>query len=84
MDRYFTRSQSRAAAPAFPQLSAHETEILELVATGLSNAEIASHLVLSEKTVRNNVSAILQALGAPTRAAAIVRARDAGLGTTRE
>jgi len=80
MDRYFARNQSRAAAPAFPQLSARETEVLELVAGGLSNAEIALRLVLSEKTVRNNVSTILVKLGAPTRAAAVALARDAGVG----
>ncbi|MFT3862141.1 response regulator [Micropruina sp.] len=81
MDRYFTRSQSRAIAPAFPQLSARETEVLELLAGGLSNAQIATRLVLSEKTVRNNVSAILLKLGSPTRAAAVALARDAGVGT---
>lgn len=80
MDRYFTRTQSRASTPTFPQLSAREAEILELVAAGLSNADIAGRLFLSDKTVRNNVSTILLKLGVPTRAAAIARARDAGLG----
>ncbi len=81
MDRYFTRSTSGARNVRFPQLSARETDVLELVAQGLSNAEIAARLVLSEKTVRNNVSAVLLKLGAPTRAAAIALARDAGLGS---
>jgi len=80
MGRYFTRQRSHAATRAFPQLSARETEILELLAKGLPNAEIASHLVLSDKTVRNNVSTILVKLGVPTRAAAVARARDAGIG----
>ncbi|MFT3887025.1 MAG: response regulator transcription factor [Arachnia sp.] len=82
MDRYFARPHSIAAAPAFPQLSGRETEILDLLAAGLSNVEIAARLMLSDKTVRNNVSVILMKLAAPTRAAAIVMARDAGLGSS--
>jgi DNA-binding NarL/FixJ family response regulator len=74
-----------AAGPAlpevpFPQLTAREREILELVAAGRSNAQIASTLYLSPKTVRNNVSSILAKLQVADRAEAIVRARDAGLG----
>ncbi|MFV0432570.1 MAG: response regulator [Leucobacter sp.] len=80
MERYFARPHSSAQSAAFPQLSARETEVLELVARGLSNAEIASRLVLSEKTVRNNVSAVLAKIDAPSRAAAIALARDTGLG----
>jgi DNA-binding NarL/FixJ family response regulator len=64
----------------FPQLTAREREILELVAAGRSNAQIASTLYLSPKTVRNNVSSILAKLQVADRAEAIVRARDAGLG----
>lgn len=80
MDRYFARPRSNTQNPMFPQLSSREAEVLELVARGLSNREIASRLVISEKTVRNNVSAILLKLGAPTRAAAIALVRDAGFG----
>lgn len=65
---------------AFPQLSAREEEILALVSGGLSNQEIAARLFLSPKTVRNNVSGILAKLGVDTRAAAIAKARDAGVG----
>jgi DNA-binding NarL/FixJ family response regulator len=70
-----------AAERAFPQLTAREREILELVAAGRSNAQIASLLFLSPKTVRNNVSNIFAKLHVADRAEAIVRARDAGLGT---
>jgi DNA-binding NarL/FixJ family response regulator len=56
--------------------------VLELVATGLGNHEIARRLVLSEKTVRNHISAILVKLQVPDRAAAVAKARDAGLGTS--
>lgn len=50
------------------------------MAAGLSNPDIAARLYLSPKTVRNNVSAILTKLQARDRSAAIIRAREAGLG----
>jgi DNA-binding NarL/FixJ family response regulator len=50
------------------------------VAAGRSNAQIASALYLSPKTVRNNVSSIFAKLQVADRAEAIVRAREAGLG----
>lgn len=64
----------------FEDLTEREHEILDLVARGLTNQAIANRLVLSQKTVRNHVSNIFMKLGAPDRAAAIVRAREAGLG----
>jgi len=63
---------------AFKDLTPREREILELVAYGLDNAEIASRLNLSEKTVRNNITAIFDKVGVSTRAQAVARARDAG------
>ena len=63
-----------------PGLSRRETEILELVARGETNEQIARSLSLSVKTVRNNVSAIFTKLGVNSRAAAVAVARDAGLG----
>ncbi len=54
--------------------------VLDLIARGRSNADIAGRLYLSSKTVRNNVSNILSKLQVASRAEAIVRARDAGLG----
>ncbi len=72
---------SRAMAPAvFPELTDREREVLDLVAAGLDTATISRRLVLSPKTVRNHISNILTKLGVPDRSAAIVRARDAGLG----
>lgn len=65
---------------AFPQLTEREVEILDLIAAGKNNAQIASALYLAPKTVRNNVSNILSKLQATDRADAIIRARDAGLG----
>lgn len=73
----------KADARPFPQLSARETEILDQIARGLANAEIARELFLSVKTVQNHVSAILGKLGVASRAEAVARARDAGLGTDR-
>jgi DNA-binding NarL/FixJ family response regulator len=77
-----TSSPRDPGAYAFPELTAREREILDLVATGYSNASIAERLVLSPKTVRNNVSNIFGKLQVADRAEAIVRARDAGLGRT--
>jgi DNA-binding NarL/FixJ family response regulator len=73
---------SRPSQPPqpFPDLTAREREILELVAQGKSNHDIAAHFVLSPKTVRNNVSSIFTKLRVADRAQAIVRAREAGLG----
>jgi DNA-binding NarL/FixJ family response regulator len=65
---------------AFPQLTERELEILDKVAAGRNNAQIAQELYLAPKTVRNNVSNILAKLQATDRAEAIIRARDAGLG----
>ncbi len=64
---------------AFPMLTRREVEVLDLVAAGRSNTEIASALVVSQKTARNHVSSVLTKLGW-TRAEAIAKARDAGLG----
>ena len=65
---------------AFPQLTERELEILDLIAAGKNNAQIAQSLYLAPKTVRNNVSNILAKLHATDRAEVIIRARDAGLG----
>ncbi|MEV8512006.1 response regulator transcription factor [Dactylosporangium sp. NPDC051484] len=69
-----------AATEAFPELTTREREILELLAAGRSNAQIAQALFLSQKTVRNNVSNVFAKLRVADRAEAIVRAREAGLG----
>ncbi|WP_228386399.1 response regulator [Ornithinicoccus halotolerans] len=65
----------------FPELTTREREVLDLMARGLDNAAIARRLVVSPKTVRNNVSAVFAKLHVATRAEAVVRAREAGLGT---
>jgi DNA-binding NarL/FixJ family response regulator len=77
---FFTDTQCTYIANAFPELSPREREVLDLVATGCGNHEIARRLVLSDKTVRNHVSAIIFKLQVRDRAAAVAKARDAGLG----
>jgi DNA-binding NarL/FixJ family response regulator len=54
-------------------LTAREAEVLQLIAEGLSNAEIADRLVLSRRTVDHHVSAILRKLDVPTRARAVAK-----------
>ena len=70
--------------PAFGALSDRERAILTLMADGLSNAAIADHLALSEKTVRNHVSKIFDKLGVWSRAQAIVFAHDHGFKAPRD
>ena len=65
----------------FPELTERETEILDRIAAGKNNGQIASELFLSPKTIRNNVTSILAKLQATDRAEVIIRARDAGLGS---
>ena len=69
-----------AAQIAFPDLTDREREVLDLIAQGLNNTEIAQRLFLSGKTVRNHVSNIFSKLQVADRAQAIVRAREAGMG----
>jgi DNA-binding NarL/FixJ family response regulator len=72
----------RAARP-FPELTDREIEILQLIADGRGNLEIARQLHLADKTVRNHVSNVFAKLQVSDRPQAIVRAREAGLGTRR-
>jgi DNA-binding NarL/FixJ family response regulator len=77
---FFSAGRPREAEVVFPQLTAREHEVLDLIAAGRSNAELAAALVLSPKTIRNHVSNIFTKLQVADRAQAIVLARDAGLG----
>lgn len=65
---------------AFPELTEREREVLNLIAQGYNNSEIARQLFINIKTVRNHVSNIFSKLQVADRAQAIIRARDAGLG----
>jgi DNA-binding NarL/FixJ family response regulator len=66
--------------PAFAELTRREREVLELIASGMSNPSIAAKLGLSPNTVSNHISSIFSKLQVGTRSEAIVRARSAGLG----
>jgi DNA-binding NarL/FixJ family response regulator len=77
---FFAAPRPRETEIVFPQLTAREHEVLDLLAAGRSNADLAATLVLSPKTVRNHVSNIFAKLQVADRAQAIVLARDAGLG----
>jgi len=70
----------RGAGKPLQGLTAREAEVLERIAQGLDNAQIAAHLGMSEKTVRNHITHIFDKLGVENRARAIVVAREAGLG----
>lgn len=78
-----TAGRSAVRVP-FPDLTAREREVLDLVARGYDNPTIARRLVLSPKTVRNVVANVLTKIGAADRSAAIVAARDQGLGCAPE
>jgi len=74
---YRGAAPAEAAAPA--QLTARETEVLQLVGRGSSNAEIADELCISEVTVKTHIGHIFTKLGLRDRAAAIVYAFDHGV-----
>jgi DNA-binding NarL/FixJ family response regulator len=77
---YFAAAGDRRLDP-FPGLTDREREVLDRIARGEDNGRIAARLGISPKTVRNHVSTILDKLMVVDRSQAIVRAREAGLGT---
>ncbi len=84
LTEYFATSggdSKSSSAQAFPNLTEREHEILSLMAEGYTNGAIASRLYVSPKTVRNYVSSVFTKLEVTDRSRAIVRAREAGLGT---
>jgi DNA-binding NarL/FixJ family response regulator len=69
-----------AAEVPFQELTGREREVLDLVAAGVRNAEIARRMSIAPKTVANHISAIFAKLQVTDRGEAIILARDAGLG----
>jgi pimeloyl-ACP methyl ester carboxylesterase/DNA-binding CsgD family transcriptional regulator len=80
---FYPPAQAARAGASFPELTTREREVLELIAQGLDNAQIAARLELSEKTVRNNITHIFDKIQVENRSQAIVMAREAGLGASR-
>ena len=79
LERFGTPKPSASGGTALPTLTEREREILQLVAEGLSNAEIAARLVLSEATIKTHVSNLLRKLGVRDRVQAVIAAYDSGL-----
>jgi DNA-binding NarL/FixJ family response regulator len=80
LQAFFKADRGRPATNPFPELTDREDEVLELIARGQSNSEIARRLEISDKTVRNHVANVFNKLRVADRSQAIVRAREAGLG----
>jgi DNA-binding NarL/FixJ family response regulator len=77
---FFQGSRVPRSPAAFPELTARETEVLDLISRGMTNEEMATHFGVSLKTIQNHVSNVLGKLHVVDRTQAAIRGREAGLG----
>lgn len=80
LEAFVPRPAGAGRTGAFAQLTAREAQVLERIAQGLDNAQVAAHLDISEKTVRNHITRIFDKLAVENRSQAIVLARNRGMG----
>jgi DNA-binding NarL/FixJ family response regulator len=78
---FFSVPEAASPEESFPELTSREREILDLIARGHTNTKIAARLFVSPKTVGNHISHIFTKMQVADRAHAIIRAREAGLGS---
>jgi DNA-binding NarL/FixJ family response regulator len=80
IEEFSRSSRGRAQHPAgLDELTPREVEVFKLLARGMSNAEIAAHLIVSETTVKTHVARILMKLGVRDRVQAVVLAYESGV-----
>ena len=79
IERFIERPAPSEATPSIAELSPRELEVLQLVARGLSNAEIADELIIGEATVKTHVARVLRKLDLRDRVQAVVLAYESGV-----
>ncbi len=81
IEQFAAPQPSTRAVPGVDELTPRELEVFQLLATGMTNSEIAAHLIVGETTIKTHVTRILMKLGARDRVQAVVLAYEAGIVT---